>query len=220
MKLFGHEAMSRQALAQFVKGLPPNLKFLGPLLTESTVHHALNRDVLDVVTRGHWKPAGQKHHFMRAANETPRQAYDRAARWIAKNGREAAHYLRRLFRHGTTRNYNAQFIAGPLGYAFHALQDSYAPMHVTRKKVGNTFVITKIHVYTEQDSKVHGASDIKASKNIHGPLGQDAIKACRELTKMAVVTSLQKTDGAFEERWRSLWATYVSIFLRQQLSAV
>lgn len=217
MKLFGHEAMSRAAIAQFVDGLPPKLKFIEPFLVEDIVHHSLNRDVLDVFG-GHWSDAGQKHHFMRAENETERQAYQNGVRWIETNGRESSHYLRRLYRHGTTRNFNPGHIAGPLGYAFHALQDSYAPMHVTRKKVGADHIITKIHVYTKQDSAVHGASDIRASRNLNTPLNQDAIAACREFTKMVVVASLEKTDAAYRTRWTSLWRTFVSMFLREQLA--
>ncbi len=217
MKLFGHEAMSRTAIAQFVDGLPPNLKFIEPFLAEDIVHHSLNRDVLDVFG-GHWSDAGQRHHFMRAANETEHQAYRNGLTWIEKNGREAAGSLRRLYAHGTTRNFNAGHIAGPLGYAFHALQDSYAPMHVTRKTVGTDHIITKIHVYTQQDSAVHGASDICASKNLDTPLNQDAIAACREFTKMVVVASLERTDPGYLARWTSLWRTFVSMCLREQLA--
>ena len=224
MKLFGHEALSREALAQFIEGLPPNLKFLGPLLTEYTVHHALNRDVLDVITAGHWRSGGQKHHFMRADGQSERQAYELGKRWVASNGKEAAVSLRKLFKAGSTRNFNQNFVAGPLGYAFHALQDSYAPAHVTRTKKGMDFIITRIHVYDEKNKTAHGswpghdALDQKASVNWRNPLGQEAVAACRELAKIVVVSALEKTDTGFERRWTSLWQTFVSVFLLERLS--
>ena len=90
-------------------------------------------------------------------------------------------------------------------------------MHVTRKKVGPDHVISKIHVYSKQDSGVHGASDIRASKDLNSPLGEDAIAACREFVKIVVVASLEKTDENHRICWKSLWNTFVSMFLREQL---
>ena len=219
MKLFGHEAMSREALAQFVKGLPPNLKFLGPFLTEGTVHHALNRDVLDVFpTFGHWTKAGQRHHFMCADSETERQAYKNGMRWIEKHGKEASHNLHKLFIRNSTRHFDSNFITGPLGYAFHAVQDSFAPMHVVREKKGSDYVIIKIHKYSQQNKDHHDASDNRVSKNTKLPRNQEAIIACRELLRIAVKSGLGKTDQICKQRWQSLWNTYVSVFFKERLS--
>ena len=98
-----------------------------PFLAEDIVHHSMNRDVLDVLVGGHWSDAGHRHHFMRAENETERQAYQNGLTWIENNGKTASHYLRQLYKRRTTRDFPPGHIAGPLGYAFHALQDSFAP---------------------------------------------------------------------------------------------
>ncbi len=42
-------------------------------------------------------------------------------------------------------------IENALGFAFHAFQDSYSKAHVSRKEIDGRFVITRIHIF-DQDN--------------------------------------------------------------------
>jgi hypothetical protein len=220
MELKGHEVMSREALDGAVRALPPKLQWVRTLL-DDTVHHCMNRDVVDVWSGGHWSDSGQKHHFMRSANQTDLDAYRVATAWIKENGYAAAKGLRQLWGLKSTRGFNTGFITGPLGYAFHALQDSFSEAHVTRIKVGSEFYITKIHEYDETNKTPHGSwlGHEALDKKWEGELGKEATTACRELTKIVIASSLVDGDLAFSQRWNSLWETLVDLFLKSRLEA-
>lgn len=220
MELKGHEVMSRNALDQAVRDLPKNLQWVRTLL-DDTVHHAMNRDVIDVWSGGHWSDSGQRHHFMRCANQSDQEAYSLATAWIKENGHAAAKGLRQVWGRKSLRDFNTGFITGPLGYAFHALQDSYSGAHVTRVKEGSEFFITKIQVYDETNKKPHGswAGHESLDKQWEGELGKEATIGCRELTKIAIAASLVEGDAAFFQRWNSLWDSLADLFLKARFEA-
>jgi hypothetical protein len=215
MELKGHEVMSIGALDQAVRDLPPNLQWVRKLL-DDTVHHAMNRDVIDVWSGGHWSDGGQKHHFMRYANQRDDEAYQVATAWIRENGYAAAQGLRKVWGRTSLRDFNTGFITGPLGYAFHALQDSYSEAHVTRVKEGSEFIITEIQVYDETNKTPHGgwAGHESLDKRWEGELGKEATKACKELTKIVLYSSLVKEDMGFFQRWTGCWDFFADLFLR------
>jgi hypothetical protein len=109
-----------------------------------------------------------------------------------------------------------------LGNAVHAIQDSYAEGHVTRKKEGNDYIIVDLLIYDDANKKPtanwpgHAALDQRWKTS---ELGKEAVIATRELVRIVVVSSLQKTEPEFRVKWSSLWDTYVSVFLQYRFSA-
>ncbi|MEC4677812.1 MAG: hypothetical protein VST69_03555 [Nitrospirota bacterium] len=52
------------------------------------------RDLLDVISLGHWGDYGQAHHFMRRFDgQSPKEAYDESIEWIYSNALNAAELL-------------------------------------------------------------------------------------------------------------------------------
>jgi len=69
-------------------------------------------------------------------------------------------------------------------------------------------------VYDAKNKETHSELD----KEWQSPLGQEAIVACRELTRIIIVSALQKTDAEFEERWKSLWGTLQDMVLQTKVA--
>jgi hypothetical protein len=210
----GHEYLSNESIAEAVKYFPPTLNWLKRILQETMVG-AVYIDVEDVFTRGHWTQEGQKHHFMRFDGQSPLAAYDAGVLWIKTNAHTAGQRIREILK-TKPRTVNPIWIGEPMGLAMHALQDSYAEGHVSRKKDGNDFVITNVQVYdytnqhAHDDWPGHKALDEKWKSDA---LGKEAIIAGRELVRLVVVSSIVKTDAEFEPRFGSLWDTFLSMFL-------
>jgi len=85
---------------------------------------AVIRDILDVLTLGHWADFAQKHHFMRKFDsQSPYQAYETAVEWIRSNALTAARIIAaRLPRRGSAPVNGRQVFSGinwrqPLGNA-------------------------------------------------------------------------------------------------------
>lgn len=208
---WGHQYLSTQAIEAALKTLPSNLLWIRHFLIDTSTP-SVYRDMTDIWTLAHWRATTQKHHFMRAKTHTQEAAYEEAVRWIRENAYRASYNLRRVWQE-SLGYFHPSFVNEPLGNAFHALQDSFSAGHVTRKKSGDVYVITAIHVYDKTNKEIHSELD----KQWQSPLGKEAILACRELTKVIVVVALQKLDRQFEQKWESLWSTFEKMFLQSLL---
>jgi hypothetical protein len=203
----GHQYISTKAIEIALEELPPKLLWIRHFLSD-TATPTVYRDMTDIWTRAHWRAETQKHHFMRANNQTEEQAYRENVEWIRQNAYTASSHLRRIWKE-QLGYYDPIFVTEPLGDAFHALQDSFSAAHVSREKLDAIYVITKIYIYDKRNKETHSELD----KQWQSDLGKEAIIACRELTKIIVVAAIRKSDGEFEERWRSLWGTLGELFL-------
>jgi hypothetical protein len=219
----GHEVLTNQSVADAVRDFPPALNWVRYFLRDTMVG-AVYRDSEDFFTGGHWSRDGQKHHFMRYQGQSPRDAYQTAVKWIYDNSYTAAVRLREIWqkRRDYASRVNPVYINEPLGNAIHALQDSYAEGHVTRKKQEDTYVIVDVLVYDPANRDAHGewpghaALDERWKTN---DLGKEARAAGRELIRIVVNASLEKMDIGFEPKWNSLWDLFVSLFLVEKLPA-
>lgn len=209
--VWGHQYLSTQAIEAALKTLPANLLWIRHFLIDTSTP-SVYRDMTDIWTLAHWRATTQKHHFMRAKTQTQEAAYEEAVRWIRENAYRASYNLRRVWKE-SVGYYHPSFVNEPLGNAFHALQDSFSAGHVTRKKSGDVYVITAIHVYNKTNKEMHS----ELGKQWQSPLGKEAILACRELTKVIVVVALQKLDQQFKQKWESLWSTFEKMFLQSLL---
>jgi hypothetical protein len=107
-------------------------------------------------------------------------------------------------------------VAGPLGDALHALQNSYSPAHTRRKKVGERWIIDDIFVWAHQKFKAHQADDTKWKTD---ELGKEAIVASRELIGRVVASSVMRMEHEVKWKWDSLWGKFASGFLGQNLGS-
>lgn len=208
---WGHQYLSTQAIKAALKTLPPSSQWIRHFLSD-TPTSAVYRDMTDVWTLAHWRATTQKHHFMRAKIQTQEAACREAVGWIRENAYRASCNLRRVWKE-SLGHYHPLFVNEPLGDAFHALQDSFSQGHVARKKSGDVYVITAIYVYDNTNKETHSELD----KDWQSPLGEEAVLACRELTKIIAVAALQKSAQQFERKWESLWGTFKNVFLRPEL---
>ena len=120
----------------------------------------VTRDILDVLSLGHWADFGQKHHFMRKFDgQSPYEAYEDAVGWIRSNAMDATKSLaarvgryfpkgipsaaprdprgRQVFEGVPVQTPRGMIVADRpswqnLGNAVHALQDSFSQGHVDR----------------------------------------------------------------------------------------
>jgi hypothetical protein len=127
------------------------------------------------------------------------------------------------FRHGFDHsaddfvNYNPLIdVAGPLGDAFHAVQDSYSPGHTRRKKVGDRWIIDDVFIWDAKNKQTHVALDKEWKSD---ELGKEAIAAGRELIWRVVASSVVRTDHEVKGKWDSLWGTFAAGFLGQNLGS-
>lgn len=102
----------------------------------------------------HYWDFGQKHHFMAIKGESKMKAYEAGVKHIFDETEKAIKQCK------STIYYRYFFDPGPpalpLGYALHALQDSFSPGHTKR---GEGLIIQDIYVYEDQDKKQHGQHD-------------------------------------------------------------
>jgi hypothetical protein len=231
----GHGVLTKDALAELRKKLPPG--FL-PILkwVDGVASDTQFRDVADVFTAGHWTAAGQKHHFMRDAGQTGRQAYDAAVKWICDETLQAAKFLKqRLYLEN--ENYLEKSLEGVtmgdkswvfealikdhLGNALHSLQDSFAPGHVVRD---SNLVIVQINVYDKQNRDPTEAGKLpheeydkvwKAPNGSLTPLGKASVSASAALVSILLVSAIAAdTESRFNSlKQESLISKYLKTIL-------
>jgi hypothetical protein len=209
----GHKTLSNKSVDAAVRSLPPELKWVRYYLTD-TKFGAVYRDVWDVFTGGHWSRACQKHHFMRFQEQSQLEAYKLGVGWIHDNAFTAAKRLRQFWQHRWLGEATI-WINEPLGNALHALQDSYSGGHVSRKKVGDDWIIIDIFIYDAVNKQTHGALDQKWETD---ELGKAAVIAGSHLISRVVKLSLVDQYPWFEFDWNAQWAGFVNEYLQLDLS--
>jgi hypothetical protein len=174
------------------------------------------RDVHDVVNGGHWKPWGQKHHFMRVAGQNHQEAYLDGWKWILRSAEEASSEIhkRLSLKPGlvTSLRVGDRYVRGTavqcLGNACHALQDSFSPSHVYRGPCP-AYYISYIYVYEGVEQMGHDEHDDEwqdSKPKQLSPLGilaKDATKDLIWLTLQAAVTAF--LDLGAGEQFRLRW---------------
>lgn len=212
MDFEGHEFVTNESIKAVVRQLPPTLKWVRPFLADSMIA-SVYRDSEDIVTLGHLRDSGQKHHFMRYGGQTPQtplDAYNVAVDWIHDNAYTAVNHLRNVWQN--PRHYLHVHPVISAGHSatlcIHFRIVIPKVMSAARKWAH----FTPLALY-----KKHRVLDTKWKTD---DLGKEAIVAGRELIKIVVESSKMKMDAAVPLRWKSLWGTFVSVCLKQDLSSV
>ena len=234
MKIDGHYQMTKAAIQRVKKNnqAPRSIKVI-PTFNSAT--NAVTRDILDVITLGHWLNGSQKHHFMRRFDgQSEFDAYKEAVAWIRKNVNSAARALamavklgRNPYRRSTIGSHDRQAylsqVSSGIGYAAHAIQDSFAHGHCERKNLslGDPGVIIRVKMYAGDDAVGHSDHDKEWKQEINGKTyfsvsGENAVRAtaamvllvARGASWMLDPKKIAKPDfGVFQGHW-----------LKQQLS--
>jgi hypothetical protein len=233
MKLDGHQFMTDTAVREFLKEAPaPVAAFAyNQLVLETEIDGvttrkgvgdaAVRRDLIDVVSTGHWSDFAQKHHFMRRFDgQSPRQAYEEACEWIRSN---ALKYANSAVKGMGSLQLQA------LGNAAHAIEDSFAGGHTSRDAhQGPTQPgpITNVKLYSghdkdhveTHDGKVltHSEADKtwgdakKGTLTLEGTVAKNAVKALLKMifdevmrARAAKIGSLASLSGwgSFKDKW-------------------
>ncbi len=194
MDLSGHKTVTATAIREFLKetgsasGSFNHMQLHMPHRSYSTVtyttpaDHAVYRDIIDVATTGHWSNFAQKHHFMRRFDgQSPYGAWEDACKWIRENALAFAK---------AAVGSNGQYHIDDLGYAAHAIEDSFAGGHCVRERAAGPTMpgaITHIKMYAgaEKDGHEHADTtwwDKKAGTlSLEGKLAKNAVKALLHL---------------------------------------
>jgi hypothetical protein len=232
-KIDSHQCMTEKAFEELDKKIGKMLpRWLQILLDRmSAVDTAMRRDVLDVFpTFNHWRAVGQKHHFMRPPDKTVFEAYKENLEWIRSNTFIAIKNIREAYdklieaQSGPLRKKITQDIlvfyqnqvCFPLGYALHAVQDSFTESHAKRVKSGDIWKIKDILVYDKANKTPHGTWPGHAALDkgvCDTPLGKEAVTASRELIRLVIFSATRKSKDEMNKVAASLWTTYVELFL-------
>lgn len=163
--LAGHERITREAFARCASAGDAVCRRLDP---DRVVRVVCARDILDLLTLGHWRDAAQCRHFMRRFDgQSGREAHAECCEWIRTNAAEAARRLSRALsggRTGAAHGGDDLVRLGPpqaLGNALHAAQDSFAPGHAEREAAddGRPGAIRRILRYAGAEKRGHAAGD-------------------------------------------------------------
>ncbi len=92
--LSGHKLLTIQAIKE-LKMSCANHPIGSNFNSANIPSYVIQRDILDVVSLGHWGNYGQPHHFMRKFDgQSPYQAYNDSVKWIQENALRAAVQMR------------------------------------------------------------------------------------------------------------------------------
>ncbi len=225
--LSGHRKITQAAVMEFSSSLSA-APLLGGLNSAGLPDAVVSRDLIDVISGGHWADFGQKHHFMRRFDgQSPYQAWEDACEWIRSNALSSAQLMATLLTRpelnrghqrkpcGTCVAMTFQNVSWqPLGYAIHALEDSFAAGHVTRaaatadSQPGN---IEHIKRYAGAEKENHSEEDEAWWDNktsgfsLSGRLAKNAVKA---LLQIVLDTALADKHPAALQGWtgfREVW---------------
>ncbi len=229
MKLSGHYQITRKAVVEFLQEYHGGkTKFEKRQMERVTYHNtphtgvhttrvgvadkAVMRDLIDVITLGHWSNFAQKHHFMRQFDgQSPFQAYSAGCSWIQTNAKD--------FANAALRNRGSSSLQN-LGNACHALEDSFAHGHAVREKpVSETSpgAIRHVKIYAGKEKENHSHHDKTWEKtggglSAEGRLAKNAVKALLSVVFDAVGSahsSKQKTVTSLHG-----WATFKNVWLK------
>ena len=195
---------------------------------------AITRDILDVLSGGHWADFGQKHHFMRKFDgQSPYRAYCEAVTWIHDNALESVRALANLIHWyfpkgivpgapGANRQGRAVFANvswQPLGNAIHALEDSFAAGHVLRGPPINvntpgSIEHVKRYAGSEKEGHEHGDEAWRNADNHFTRDGLFAIRAVKQLLLMVILSAQQKRTSGKAPMKLLGWEQFVDKWLK------
>ena len=171
-KLTGHWKITSQAVFELKQlgqvGAPLNAMALSRLYSQDLATAVIVRDLTDIVNGGHWGDYGQSHHFMRKFNgQSQFEAYQDGVNWIQKNALLASKKLYKVITASKEAAEKKQrpepaFWVGELGFACHAMQDSFADGHARREMATSNNApgrITRVLKYAGVDVKNHSHYD-------------------------------------------------------------
>ena len=91
--LTGHRRITSQAISELQKSCSKHA-LGGNLESANLPSFVVQRDILDVISLGHWGNYGQSHHFMRRFDgQSPTQAYKENVEWVRSSAVSAAEKL-------------------------------------------------------------------------------------------------------------------------------
>jgi hypothetical protein len=98
MKCKGHFEITKKAVEALAIAYPTH-PLLANLRSAGLPVDVVARDILDVLTLGHWLKSGQKHHFMRRSHaQKPIDAYWESVHWIRTNASDTISALGKRIR--------------------------------------------------------------------------------------------------------------------------
>ena len=191
MKIDGHAKITGAAVNEFLAEADPAVSAFagtqlvyetqsdhGPTSIKTLGYYAVKRDLIDVVTTGHWSNFAQRHHFMRRFDgQSPFEAYEDACNWVVSNAID--------FADGAVRAMGS-FKLQALGNACHAIEDSFAGGHAVRERHGGPLLpgaITHIKMYAGAEKEDHDHMDTtwwdagRDDFSLEGKLAKNAVKA-------------------------------------------
>jgi len=229
-KLSGHWKITKQAVQELKNTANATIYGGQNAIALSRLHSAdlanavIHRDLADIVNLGHWGDYGQSHHFMRKFNgQSQFEAYQDGVNWIKKNALIAS---KRLFnvlidsQESISKSQKPSFWVLELGYACHAMQDSFAEGHARREKSLSPHApgrITRVLKYAGKDKEGHSEYD-KHWRSADSEIGQFSLKgrlavnATKEIISMVILTAIEQVKSgsppvslsgwtAFKNRW-------------------
>lgn len=145
-KLTGHWQITKEAVKELKNPTSAAIHGGGNTIALSRLHAqdlataVIVRDLVDVANGGHWGNYGQSHHFMRKFNgQSQFEAYQDGVHWIQKNALVASKKLYKVIIASKAAAEKRQrpepaFWVEELGFACHAMQDSFAEGHARREQ--------------------------------------------------------------------------------------
>lgn len=217
--LSGHATITATAVRELARTWASNPIAAG-LPSAGLPGAAVTRDILDVLSLGHWADFGQSHHFMRRFDQqSPFQAYEAAVEWIRTNALQSAQTLAiriaRMFPRGVNTGRGSDIrgqmvFSGvswqPLGNAAHALEDSFAAGHVTRgpaisAKVPGLIEHVKRYAGKEKEGHEEGDEVWQDEKGNLTQSGRFAVEAVKALLQMVIITAQAGGTPKTLDRW-------------------
>lgn len=224
MELDGHRQITETACKEFLaeikagtgsfahKQLHHYQGTRGGVVETTPASHAVERDIIDVLTTGHWSNFAQKHHFMRRFDgQRPHAAWEDATKWILKNAVK--------FADNAVRG-KGRYHIDAMGYAAHAVEDSFASGHAVRTKPGGATKpgeITHVKMYAGSEKHDHAHHDStwknkKGGLSLEGQLAKNAVKALLHLIFSNV--SAARAKGQTTLTTLTGWTTYRDTWLK------
>lgn len=219
MDLSGHRGITKAAVTEFLKEyrggtlsrnqvyrkVPAGDGWSGATKDEGPEDAAVTRDLIDVVTLGHWSNFAQKHHFMRRQDgQSPKQAYNAGLGWVYGNAL--------TFAKASAAGKGTDALQA-LGNACHAVEDSFADGHCQRdgKGPGKPGEIEYLKVYAGKDKEGHEEGDKEWKEQWAFDLPKNAVKAL-----LGIIFDEVLDAGRAKRAVASLagWSGFVQVWLK------
>lgn len=208
--LEGHWKVTRAAMAGFAAARSGTAAFRPAALERRVVA----RDLLDLISLGHWRNAAQCRHFMRRFDgQSEREAYAESVAWIRARATRAAAEVARALR--SPQNGSGVAPSQALGDTLHALQDSFAPGHAEREasRDERPGAIRRMRCFAGEDRRGHAAGDLAWRGDGPAglsPLGWQAARASHELLSLIVETAEDPAGAVVLDGFEAFRATWLA----------